>query len=147
MKVYLGVGSNLGDRVGYIQQSQKKLEDNSIRVLRVSKLYETEALCKPGETMPAFMNGVFEIETTLSPHDLLKVLQKIEKELGRENKGDWKPRPIDLDILLYGDLTIDTPDLKIPHPEMNNREFVLKPLSNLLPDFRRNLFDGMPKRV
>lgn len=132
MIAYLGVGSNLGDRVAFINQSRKKLEESGIRVLRTSPLYETEALCKPGQTMPPFMNGAFEIETSLSPEQLLEVLKKIEKDMGRESKGDWKPRPIDLDILLYDDLIIDTPDLKIPHPEMGKREFVLKPLLDLI---------------
>ena len=134
MKAYLGVGSNLGDRRGFIEQSRQKLEKNEVYVLRTSPLYETEALCKPGETMPAFINGVFEVETSLSPENLLGVLKNIEKEMGRESKGDWKPRPIDLDILLYGDLVIDTPDLKIPHPEIQKREFVLRPLKDLLGD-------------
>jgi len=136
MLAYVGVGSNLGNRQENIQKAQSLLNQKSIRVLRVSPFYETEALCRPAQTMPAFLNSVFEIETDLVPEDLLLQLEQVEKNMGRIKKGDWQPRTIDLDILLYGDQVISTDRLKIPHPEMEKRWFVLKPLSDLIPEFK-----------
>lgn len=134
MLIYIGAGSNLGNRQENIQKARSFLNQKSMRVLRVSPLYETEALCRPGQTMPAFLNGVFEVETNLDPEELLSRLEQIEKSMGRIKKGDWQPRSIDLDILLYGDQVIFTDRLKIPHPGMDKRWFVLKPLSDLAPD-------------
>ena len=133
--VYIGVGSNIGDRYGQIDTAQFFLEKKGITIKRVSPPYETEAVCKPGERQPKFINGVFEVETDLSPEALLDLLEGIERNVGRFHKGDWTPRTIDLDILFYGDQIIDSPRLKIPHPEIANRWFVLKPLSDLAPDF------------
>jgi 2-amino-4-hydroxy-6-hydroxymethyldihydropteridine diphosphokinase len=133
--VYIGVGSNIGDRYGQIDTAQFFLEKKGIAIKRVSPLYETEAVCKPGERQPKFINGVFEIETDLAPEPLLDLLEQVEKNMGRFRKGDWTPRTIDLDLLFYGDQVVDSPRLKIPHPEIARRWFVLKPLSDLAPDF------------
>ena len=135
--VYLGVGANVGDRRGNIDSAQFYLEKKGIVVKRTSPLYETEAvsLSPSSEKMPPFMNGVFEVETELQPEELLRATEEIERALGREHKGDWKPRPIDLDILLYNERVVNTGRLQIPHPEMAKRWFVLKPLSDLIPDF------------
>ncbi len=137
MKVYIAFGSNLGDRAAHIEKASEKMATAGIHVVRVSPVYETKALCGPGHpAMPDFLNGVFEVETEFTPENLLKILQDIETDMGRETKGDWAPRVIDLDILFYGDLVIQREDLEIPHPEIQNRFFVLKPLSDLIPDFK-----------
>ncbi len=132
--IYIGVGSNQGDRHENIQRSRLRLGDAGVNVRRVSPLYETAAECKPGQSAPNYLNAVFEAETLLDPEDLLDALEKVERDLGRRSKGDWAPRSIDLDILLYADRIVETDRLKIPHPEMAGRWFVLKPLADLAPD-------------
>jgi len=133
--VYLGVGSNQGDRYENIEGSRRRLDAAGAHVRRVSPLYETEAKLRPGQpNQPDFLNAVFEIETTLDPEPLLDLLEEIERGLGRTHKENWSPRPIDLDILLFEDCVIKTNRLKIPHLEMKNRWFVLKPLADLVPD-------------
>jgi 2-amino-4-hydroxy-6-hydroxymethyldihydropteridine diphosphokinase len=134
MIAYIGVGSNIGDRYGQIDTAQFFLEKKGVMIKRVSPLYETEAVCKPGERQPKFINGVFEVETDLSSEALLDLLEGIERNMGRFRKGDWTPRTIDLDILFYGDQVVDSPRLKIPHLEITKRWFVLKPLADLAPD-------------
>lgn len=134
-KVYLGIGSNVGERAENLKLAQFVLQKKGIRVIRTSPVYETEAVCRPGESMPKFLNGVLEVETDLLPSSLLETLEEIEKLLGRVEKREWRPRPLDLDILFYGDQIYESRRLKIPHPEIERRWFVLKPLSDLAPDF------------
>lgn len=127
MRCYIGVGSNLGDRHKNIKEAIEKLQEvEDIKVKRVSSIYETEPVGGPRQ--PRYLNGVIEIETDMEPRQLLFAAQKIEKQLGRKRIQKDGPRTIDLDILTYGDRKIDEPDLKIPHPRMHEREFVLKPL-------------------
>lgn len=133
MKVYLGLGSNLGKRRENIEASLALLMENpSIRVKKISSLIETEP--EGIKKQPFFLNGVAEIETDLSPSLLLKLLKSIEKVLGRKATRRWGPRIIDLDILLYGDLIIDDENLKIPHPLLTERDFVLTPLKEIAPE-------------
>lgn len=132
--VYIGVGANTGDRQGNIEMAAVLLEKKGIRVTRVSPIYETEAVCKPGQRMPPFLNAAFEIETGLEPEALRELLEGVERAMGRYHKGGWQPRPIDLDILFYGDRVIDSERLKVPHPDAATRWFVLKPLSDIAPD-------------
>jgi 2-amino-4-hydroxy-6-hydroxymethyldihydropteridine diphosphokinase len=141
--VYIAVGSNQGDRHENIEGARSRLGQSGAHTRRVSPLYETQAVVKQGiptgiprnpSANPPFLNGVFEVETDLQPERLLDLLETIERDLGRTGKGDWSPRPIDLDILLYDDLVIRSPRLTIPHPEMARRWFVLKPLADLAPD-------------
>ncbi len=134
MRVYIGVGSNQGRRIENINRAFQLLEENGEEVRRISPLYENAAVCLPGEEMPEFVNGVFELETGRSPENLLNLLEDLERELGREGKGDRRPRPIDLDILFYGDQVLESRRLKVPHPEIERRWFVLKPLADLAPD-------------
>ena len=125
--VYLGIGSNLGDKRGYLNMAVEELgKDESISSLKVSEYIETEPY-GPVE-QPDFLNGVVEIETTLEPMELLTIIHDIEQEAGRERIIHWGPRTLDIDILLYDDRIINTSDLTIPHPEMHKRDFVLKPL-------------------
>lgn len=132
--VYLGVGSNVGNRSKNIDQARDFLKSAGVPVRRTSPVYETEALCRPGQTMPAFLNAVFEIETLFPPDELLQKMEDVERAMGRDQKENWQPRIIDLDLLLYGDTVLDTETLKVPHPSLAQRWFVLKPLADLAPD-------------
>ncbi len=134
--IYLGVGSNLGDRFGQIEQVRSLLDRNEVRVLRISPLYETAALLRfdASKPQPPYINGVFEAETILDPEALLSVLERIERMMGRTGKGDWEPRSMDLDVLFYADRCVETERLRVPHPGIPERWFVLKPLADLVPD-------------
>ena len=132
-RVYLGLGSNLGNREENIRKAILLIGEKVGTVLRQSSLIETEPWGFESEN--SFLNGVILVETTFTPRQTLKATQKIERELGRKRKSDslkkYADRPIDIDILLYDDLTIDEPDLKIPHPLMEQRDFVMIPLSEI----------------
>jgi 2-amino-4-hydroxy-6-hydroxymethyldihydropteridine diphosphokinase len=133
MIAYVGLGSNLGDRLRNIHQAIQNLKDiQDVIVLRVSNLYETEPVnCEGG----LFMNAVAEIDTILEPDDFLNELLKIEDSMGRTRKpGKTEARKMDLDFLLYGGVQINLPQLKIPHPRMHERLFVLEPLCELNKD-------------
>ncbi|MBR6402036.1 MAG: 2-amino-4-hydroxy-6-hydroxymethyldihydropteridine diphosphokinase [Eubacterium sp.] len=126
-RVYLGLGSNLGDRENYLDTAIDELsKDSAITVGKVSTYIETEPYGPVDQ--PDFMNGVIEIETFLEPDELLDIIHDIEAEAGRERKIHWGPRTLDIDILLFDDIIMNTETLTIPHPEMHKREFVLKPL-------------------
>ena len=124
---YVGLGSNLGDREELIRRAAEL-----IGAVRLSTLIETDPWGY--ENQPRFLNAVAEIETTLSPRQLLDHLLDVERRLGRERIGPrWGPRTIDLDLLLYGDEVIDEPGLVVPHPRIAERRFVLEPLAELVP--------------
>lgn len=128
---YIALGSNLGDRAKHIDDALDQLKQTEgVRVLAVSKLLENPAVGGP-ENAPAFLNAAAEVQTTLDAHALLHRLMEIEKSLGRRRRVKWEPRPIDLDLLLYGDQIIDSPDLIVPHPLMHQRRFVLQPLAEI----------------
>jgi 2-amino-4-hydroxy-6-hydroxymethyldihydropteridine diphosphokinase len=130
-QVYLGLGSNLGDREENIRKAISLIDERVGKVLRQSSLIETEPW--GFESSNRFLNAVILCETTLTPRQVLKATQKIERELGRKKKTtlNYSDRPIDIDILLYDDLTVDEPDLKIPHPLMHERDFVMIPLNEI----------------
>lgn len=132
--VYIGIGSNLGDRKANCMRAIELLAGKGIVVRKESSLYETDPW--GDKNQPKFLNMAIEIETEIKPQDLLSILADIEKELGRKRSYKWGPRVIDLDILLYNSLTIDQDDLKIPHPFMHERDFVLKPLYEIAPDVK-----------
>jgi 2-amino-4-hydroxy-6-hydroxymethyldihydropteridine diphosphokinase len=132
--VYLGLGANLGKRRETIDAALARLADHpAICVCAVSALIETAPVGGPAG-QPNYLNGAAAIETNLDPAALLAELKRIEHDLGRRDGPRWGPRPIDLDILLYGDLALDTPDLTIPHPRLRERRFVLEPLAEIAPD-------------
>lgn len=133
-RVHLGLGSNLGDRVANIARALDMLAQRGITVCSVSPLYETEPWGVVDQ--PRFLNAACALETEYSPHALLDILKGIEKEMGRCCRIRWGPRPIDLDILLYGDLRIDTPRLTVPHAGMLQRATVLVPLADIAPTLR-----------
>jgi deoxyguanosine kinase len=127
---YIGLGSNLGDRKSYIDEALKRLaEAEHIETVNVSDIIETVALASTEQ--PKFLNAVAELKTTLSAADLHKTLTDIENGLGRARRGQWWPRTIDLDLLLFGEEILESPDLTIPHPQMHLRSFVLNGLCQL----------------
>ena len=135
--VFIGFGSNVGDRLDFCDRAVTLLGllPHS-QLLGVSMLYETEPVndhAQPGDGW--FLNGVVQIETDIAPKSLLDILREIERALGRDEALRSGPRTIDLDILFYGQQTIDEPDLVVPHPRMHHRRFVLMPLSELDPLF------------
>ncbi len=132
--VYLGIGSNLGDRKANLQEAVKMLNAyESISVAEVSSFYETEPVGYEKQGM--FLNGALSCKATLDPYEFLKFTQEIENNLKRVKTIRWGPRTIDVDILLYGNLELtDIPRLIIPHPRMTEREFVLLPLAEIAPE-------------
>ena len=134
--VYLGLGSNFGDRRGNLDAALAALRANpAVRVLAVSPFIETAPVGGPPGQGP-YLNGAAAVETDLAPADLVAALKHIERALGRREGPRWGPRPVDLDILLYGALVLDTPDLTIPHPRLRERRFVLEPLAAIAPAAR-----------
>ena len=132
--VYLGLGSNMGDREAMLKSALDELETPGLRLLRVSSLYETEPIGLREQRW--FLNLVAEFETELFPKQLLHRMQKIEMRLGRKRTVENGPRMIDIDILLYGNLAIKTEELEIPHPRYRERRFTLAPLAELNPGLR-----------
>ncbi|MDO8684439.1 MAG: 2-amino-4-hydroxy-6-hydroxymethyldihydropteridine diphosphokinase [Armatimonadota bacterium] len=130
---FLGLGSNLGDREENLRSALQEMEKRgAARTVKVSSFYETAPV---GYTdQPDFINAVAQVETMLQPAELLATILDVEKALGRERTIRWGPRVIDIDILLYDDISIEEPGLVIPHPEMTRRGFVLKPLAEIAPD-------------
>lgn len=131
-KAYLGIGSNLGERQQYLEQAIEKLKENErIRDVKCSSIISTAPY---GENaLYDFLNGAIELKTLLNPYELLAFLQELEKEAGRERRIHWGPRTLDLDIIFYQDFVSNDPLLTVPHPDMENRDFVLKPLDELCP--------------
>ncbi len=130
--VYIGIGSNLGDRRANITQAMTRLQEVGVVIRKQATLIETEPVGGPPQG--PYLNGVCEAETELSPRALLAVLKTIEKDLGRVESVQNGPREIDLDILVYDTVILDAPDLTIPHPRMSKREFVMRPLREIAPD-------------
>ena len=137
-RVYLSLGSNLGDRRAYLAQALEEMRAAGIRVERVSSLYETEPVGSPGHRPQGgwFLNCAVEAQTELMPRQLLRRLRRIEQRLGRKRSGRNSPRTVDLDILLYEDRVMNTAELALPHPRLAERRFVLVPLAELAPGLR-----------
>ena len=132
MAIYIALGSNLGDTDNNLKEALRRLTLKGIRVCRVSDFMTTKPY---GVTdQPDFLNAVAEIETDKSPAELLHVLLQIEQEMGRKRIRRWGERNIDLDLLLFDDRIIDLPELQVPHPDMQNRDFVLGPLAQIAPE-------------
>ncbi len=133
---YLCLGSNIGDKVGNVQRAVKMLTlSGMVTVVRTSALYETEPW--GNKNLDWFVNGVIEVKTKLSPRELLELCKNTEMQMGRthSDSNNYEARNIDIDILFYGDLTIDEPDLQIPHKHLHERAFALVPLLELIPDY------------
>jgi 2-amino-4-hydroxy-6-hydroxymethyldihydropteridine diphosphokinase len=132
--VYLSLGSNIGDRAANLSGAIALLPDVGVRVLKVSAFYETEPVDYLKQDW--FLNCVVEAETELASAALLANLRAIEAQMGSKKEFSKGPRILDIDILLYGDETIATPELQVPHPRMTQRRFVLVPLAEIAPDLR-----------
>ena len=131
-KVYLLTGGNIGDRANYLLQAKEEIKKRCGAVLQTSSLYQTAAW--GNENQGAFLNQVLEIKTSLGPEELLKTILQIEEVLGRKRELRYGPRTIDIDILLFNDEVINLHGLKVPHPQLQNRRFVLVPLNEIAPD-------------
>lgn len=138
-EAYIALGSNMGDKRGYIDGAIKALDKREdCQVMQVSELIETEPYGVTDQDV--FLNGALKLRTLLPPDELLDVLNGIELEAKRERKIHWGPRTLDLDIIFYDSIVMDTPRLTIPHPDMHNRTFVLEPLAQLNRFYRHPLF-------
>jgi 2-amino-4-hydroxy-6-hydroxymethyldihydropteridine diphosphokinase len=139
-RVFLGLGANIGNREANLRMAVR-LVGQRCEIVAVSSLYESPALVADGASPgPDFLNAVCEISTELDVRDLLHYIKRIEWDIGRRPAAQWSPRPIDIDVLLFGnrtidfgDRTIDIEDLRVPHPRMLERPFVLVPLSEIAP--------------
>lgn len=129
MRAFLSLGSNLGDRLSHLRDAVQSLSG----VVAASPVYETTPVGGP-PGQPSFLNLVVELDTDLSPRELLGVCHRLESAADRNRNERWGPRTLDVDILLIGDLTIDEPDLQVPHPRMWSRRFVVAPLLDLAPE-------------
>lgn len=145
-RAYLGIGSNMGDRKGYINGALQALRTHDkIRLTGVSELLETAPY--GGVEQDDFLNGALEIETLLPPEELLDVLHEIENAADRKRTLRWGPRTLDLDILFYDRLVYESDRLAIPHPDLENRDFVLRPLSTLAPGYRHPVLEKSVRRL
>jgi 2-amino-4-hydroxy-6-hydroxymethyldihydropteridine diphosphokinase len=132
MRAYVAVGSNLGDRWARLVLAVRALrEAPGVAVLRASRVWDAAPI---GPPQPRYLNAVLELETTRTPPALLGILREIERVAGRRRDLRWGPRTLDLDLILFGDLVVCTPELSVPHPETCRRRFVLAPLAELRPD-------------
>lgn len=134
-KCFLSIGSNLGNRKYYLDGAVKKMENSTFMdVLNISPYYETEPVGI--KEQPRFLNAVVEVETNLTPQEVLSFIKETEKEFDRVREEKWAPRTLDIDILLFDDSKIIEKDLVIPHPYLEDRAFVLIPLESIAPDLR-----------
>lgn len=140
-RAFVAFGANLGDREQAFAAAIARLErERDLRLVAASPVFETPPLGPPGQ--PAYLNAVVEIRSWIAPHDLLGRLQAIERALGRDREHEvrWGPRPIDLDLLFFGDRQIATRDLELPHPRLHERAFVLVPMAAIAPEWRHPAF-------
>ena len=142
--VYLSLGSNVGDREDYLREAIGRLEAVG-QVVSVSSFYETEPVEVTDQEW--FLNCAVALETEMTPERLMTALLQIEREMGRRRTQDKGPRNIDLDILLFGDLVVDAPELSVPHPAMHQRRFVLEPLVEIAPEARHPLMQKSAKKM
>ena len=133
-RAYIGLGSNLGDREGHLRAALQALREAGVAVLRTSRFVETLPVGKTDQ--PNFLNAAAELRTDLSARELLDLLLRIERSLGRVRAERWGPRTLDLDLLLYDGEVIREAGLEVPHPRMHERRFVLEPLAEIAPDAR-----------
>ena len=139
--VFLGLGTNLGDREANLKAAVEQINKRVGEVTSLSAFYVTEPW--GFESSHPFLNAVCRVDTVLTPHEVLAVTQDIERMIGRTKKsvnGCYSDRPIDIDILIYDDCRLNTPELTIPHPLMHKRDFVMKPLGDIAPELVKAIF-------
>jgi 2-amino-4-hydroxy-6-hydroxymethyldihydropteridine diphosphokinase len=132
VEVYLGLGSNLGDREEHLRAALERLARRGFTLARLSALYETDPVGGPPQG--PYLNAVAAGRTGLEPRALLEACLAVERERGRERRERWAARTLDVDLLLYGDRCVDEPGLRLPHPRLHERRFVLEPLAEIAPD-------------
>ena len=130
-RAFIGLGSNVGDRLANLVASVAALAAKGVEIVQVSSIYETDPVGPPQDD---FLNAAAAVNTELSAQDLVATLKSVERELGREEAPKWGPRVIDLDLLLFGEQMIDEPGVTVPHAELTNRAFALVPVLELDPD-------------
>lgn len=133
IRVFIALGSNMGDRLAFLHEAAAQIGEHAGKVVKMSSVYQTAAWGNTNQE--AFLNQVIELSTKLDPLKLLSTLQTIELGLGRQRKEKWGPRTIDIDILFYGDQIISTCDLTVPHPGIAQRRFVLVPMTEIDDEF------------
>lgn len=131
--IFLGLGSNLGDKAGYLRAGLQKISEKVGRLKKTSGIYETEPWGVDGQD--SYYNLVAEVETPLPPLQLMQVIRQIEQDCGRERKERWGSRTLDIDLLFFEDYYFTTPELTVPHPRLTERNFVLYPMTEIAPDF------------
>ncbi len=142
---YIALGSNLGDKEKNLRRALELLQRRGMEIVRVSAFITTEPY---GVTdQPQFLNAACCIRTQLLPQELLRTLLEVEREMGRVRLRRWGERNIDLDLLLYEDAVLDTPELRLPHPDMQNRDFVLLPMAEIAPDVCHPLLHKNMRRL
>jgi len=134
-KAYLGIGSNLGDRLAHLQHAVDGVAAARVDVVAVSAVYETEPVGGPEQ--PRYLNAVVVVDTALSARELLGIAQDLERAAERVRAERWGPRSLDVDLLLVGDEQVSEPDLEVPHPRMWERGFVMAPLADVAPELAR----------
>ncbi|MCS7202302.1 MAG: 2-amino-4-hydroxy-6-hydroxymethyldihydropteridine diphosphokinase [Dictyoglomus sp.] len=144
-KAFIGIGTNLGDKIKNIDEALNRLKDKGLNIIKISSIIETEPYGYKNQDN--FLNAVCLIETDLSPFELLDLLLEVEKEMGRVRTIKWGPRIIDLDIIFYDDLIINHEKLIIPHPDAHNRIFVMEPLFEIEPDFLHPIFKKTVREI
>jgi 2-amino-4-hydroxy-6-hydroxymethyldihydropteridine diphosphokinase len=138
---YLGLGSNLGNRMAFLRGGRDALINQpDIELIQASSVFETEAVGGPPDN-PLFLNAVLQIQTSLPPQQLLEACLAVEEEFGRSRPERWAPRTLDIDILFYEDLILCEEHLTIPHPRLQERAFVLTPLMEIAADLKHPLLD------
>lgn len=144
--ILISIGSNLGDRKKNIEEAIRLLNNSGlISEIKSSDLYETEPY--GNKNQPSFLNNVISCKTSLSPKETLELFKNIEINIGRIDRGRWQSREIDLDLLLYDSSIINEEDIKIPHPEMHLRKFVLQPACDIVPDIVHPIFNKTIKEL
>jgi 2-amino-4-hydroxy-6-hydroxymethyldihydropteridine diphosphokinase len=143
--VYLGLGSNIGDRAANLREAVERLENEEVAIVRRSSLYETEP--RDFLDQASFLNAVVEATTDLFPLQLLARIRKLERDMGRQRVIPKGPRNIDIDILFYGRSIIQTAELETPHPRLSDRRFVLEPLAEIAPEFRHPVTGKLVREI
>lgn len=148
--IFIALGSNLGDRAANLARAQELMAEININTLRASSVIETPALLMPGAPEAwniAYLNQVLQVETEFMPETLLVQLKRIEQRMGRVDHGRWGPREIDLDIIAYNDMVLATGTLTLPHPQLHMRDFVLKPLLEIAPEWQHPTLKHTPEQM
>jgi len=148
MNVYFSLGSNLGDKEQNLRLAVQNIEKRIGRIISLSAFYTTEPWGFSSKN--TFLNAALCVETSLPPQEVLQITQEIEQEMGRTHKstrGVYADRVVDIDLLLYGDLILETPTLKLPHPLMQERRFVMEPLAEIAPNMVHPIFGRTMKEI